>query len=168
VDYANSDQATGVSTSSEWGPLLEVRGDLKNGTRAQLAINRRVTESENRLNGSSISTDRNTNVSFSLNRSYSKGQKVNILGKETTVKSNINLGLSAAYERQSGETIQQEFGLPQNETKRDRLSLNGQGGYSFSNNVTGNVELGFGQNRDLLRDIVSRNVRVELRAQFTF
>ncbi len=168
VDYANSDRATGVSTSSEWRPLIQISGDLKNGTRTQLAVERRITQSENRLNGNSITTDRNTNVNLSLNRSYSKGQKVNLLGKEATIKSSVNLGLSAAYERQSGETVQQQFALPQNQTKKDRLSVNAQGGYWFSNNVTGNLELGFAQNRDLVRGAITRNVRVELRAQFTF
>ena len=51
---------------------------------------------------------------------------------------------------------------------QDRLSVNGTGSYSFSSNVTGSVSLGFGQNRDLVREAVSRNVRVELRAAFTF
>ena len=52
--------------------------------------------------------------------------------------------------------------------KNDRLSLNGTGSYGFSNNVTGNLVLGFGQDRDLVRKIIHRNVRVELRASFTF
>jgi hypothetical protein len=166
VSFANSAEATGISTSSEWRPLLKFSGDLKNGTRCQVAVERRVTQSENRQLGNSLTTDRNTNVNLGVNRSYSKGQKVSVLGKETTVRSNINLGLSAAYELQDGETVQQ--GQSSYETKRDRLSVNAQGGYSFSTNVTGNLELGFGQNRDLVRDVITRTVRVELRAQFTF
>ena len=50
----------------------------------------------------------------------------------------------------------------------DRLSLNGTGSYSFSNNVTGNATVGFGQTRDLQREIIQRNVRVEVRASLTF
>ena len=168
VTFFNRDEATDVSTSSEWRPLIEVGGDLKNGARTQLSIERRVTQSENRLNGRSVTTDRNTNVSFSINRSYSKGQKVSVLGKETTVKSTVNLGLAMAYELQDRETLQQGFSRAQHENKRDRLSLNANGGYWFSNNVTGNVELGFGQQRDLRLNTINRNVRVELRAQFTF
>jgi hypothetical protein len=53
-------------------------------------------------------------------------------------------------------------------TNRDRLSVNAQGGYSFSNNVTGTLELGFGQTRDLVQRNTTRSLRVELRAQFTF
>ena len=34
--------------------------------------------------------------------------------------------------------------------------------------MTGNLGIGFGQNRDIERDIVSRNIRLELRAAFTF
>jgi hypothetical protein len=169
LDYTNrGPDPSAISTSSDWSPLFEVAGDLKNGTRTQLTVNRRVSQSENRLNGRSVTTDRYTTANFSINRSYSKGQKVNILGKETTVKSNINLGLSTAYERQSAETIQQFYGVAQNQTRRDRLSVNAQGGYSFSTNVTGNLEFGFGQNRDLVRDIISRTLRIEVRGQFTF
>jgi hypothetical protein len=168
VDYANSATATNISTSSSWTPLLEASGDLKNGTRCQMRVERRVTQNENRLLGNSVTTDRNTTVNFSVNRSYSKGQKVNILGKETTVRSNVNLGLTTAYERRSGETEQVGFTQAQNQVENDRLSVNAQGGYSFSTNVTGNLEFGFGQNRDLIRDIVTRTLRVELRAQFTF
>jgi len=114
-----------------------------------------------------VTTDRNTTANFSINRSYTRGQKLNVLGKQTTVKSNINLGMTAAYERQSGETVQQGAGIL-SPTMRDRLSVNAQGGYSFSNNVTGNLEVGFGQNRDLVRQLINRSLRLELRAQFTF
>ena len=168
MDFVNSDQATNISSSSQWQPLLEIGGDLKNGTRCLARIERRVTQTENRLLGSSVTTDRNTNLNFSVNRSYSKGQKVNVLGKEATVRSNINLGLTGAYERQSGETLQQGLQGPQNQVSRDRISLNAQGGYSFSSNLTGNVELGFGQNRNLVIGQVTRTMRLELRAQFTF
>ena len=167
LDYLNgSGGPTGVQTLSEWSPLIDVGGDMKNGTRTALTINRRVSQTENRLNGTSLATDRNTTANFSVNRTYTKGQKVTVLGKETSVKSNINLGMTAAYEKQSGETVQ--GGGVLQPTNRDRLSVNAQGGYSFSNNVTGTLELGFGQTRDLILRNTTRSLRVELRAQFTF
>jgi hypothetical protein len=168
IDFANSDVATNVSSSSQWQPLLELGGDLKNGTRCLARLERRNTQNENRLSGRSVTTDRNTNFTVSINRSYSKGQKVSILGKETTVRSNVNLGLSGAWERQSGETLQQGVTAPQNRVERDRISINAQGGYSFSTNLTGNLEFGFGQNRNLVIGQVTRSLRVELRAAFTF
>jgi hypothetical protein len=168
IDFVNSDTPTSVSASSQWQPLIEVSGDLKNGTRTLMRVERRITQTENHLLGHSITTDRNTNLNFSLNRSYSKGQKVSILGKETTVRSNVNLGLSGAYEKRSGETRQTGVEGAQNQVSTDRISVNAQGGYSFSNNLTGNLELGFGQNRNLMIKAVNRSIRVELRAQFTF
>ena len=93
---------------------------------------------------------------------------VNFLGRESTVRSSVNLGLTAVYSRQSGETIQTQDQRTLLPVKNDRLSLNGTGSYGFSSNVTGNLVLGFGQDRDLVRDIIHRNVRVELRASFTF
>jgi len=97
---------------------------------------------------------------------------VSFLGKEKTVRSSVNLGLTANYSRNSGEirnfdSAGRPLGL-QSPFLDDRLAVNGTGSYGFSTNVTGNLLLGFGQDRDLQRDIIHRNVLVELRASFTF
>ena len=133
-----------------------------------MRIERRVTSTEDLRLGQSITSDRNTDVNVSISRSYTQGQKVNVLGKETTVRTSVNLGLTGVYSRRSGETIQAGQVLPQNQVETDRVSINGTGSYGFSDNVTGNVELGFGQTRNLLLDEVTRTLRVEFRAQFTF
>ncbi len=168
TDYVNSADPTGISTSSQWQPLLSVNGELKNGTRAELKVERRVTERENLQNGRSVTTDRNTDVNLNLNRTYSKGQKVTVLGRETTIRQTVTLGLSAVYSRRSGETIQESLARPQLVIEEDRLSVNANGSYGFSQNVNGGVTIGFGQTRDLQRKIVRRNVRVEMRASLTF
>ena len=116
----------------------------------------------------STTIERVTDVNLSLSRSYSQGQKVSFLGKESVVRSNVSLGMTAVYSRNSGETRQPGADLPQLPKSSDRLDVNGHGSYGFSNNVTGNLELGFGQRRDLILKSVSRTVRVELQAQFTF
>jgi hypothetical protein len=170
-DFSNSETPTAISTSSQWQPLLGLTGDFKNGTRAEFRVERRVTERQTRVLGQSINTDRNTDVNLSLSRAYTRGQKVNFLGKETTVKSSVSLRMTGVYSRRSGETVQIVNGErrpPQYPVEEDRLSVSGGGSYGFSDNVTGNVDLGFGQTRDLQRDIIRRNVRVEVRAQFTF
>ncbi len=156
------------SISSQWSPLISLSGNFKNQTRTELRIERRVSKRESFQLGHSTTTDRNTDVNLNLSRAYSKGQKVNLLGKETTVRSNVNLSLAMVYSKHSGETVQSGLATPQLPVNQDRLSVTGTGSYSFSTNVTGNVSLGFGQNRDIERDIVSRNIRVELRASFTF
>ncbi len=156
------------SASSQWQPLLGLSGMTKSQTRVEMRIERRVSVRENFQLTTSTTTDRNTDINLNLSRAYSKGQKVTFLGKQTTVKSNVNLQLALAYSKQSGETRQLGQSQPQLPTNRDRLSVNGSGSYSFSNNVTGNVALGFGQNRDIVRDITSRDLRLELRASFTF
>jgi hypothetical protein len=159
-----------VSTSSGWSPLLSLDGDLQNKTRVAFKVERRVTKRDNLQLGHSVATERNTDVNLSLSRAYSRGQKVKVLTRETTVRTSINLGLTAVFSRRSGETRQADHPelKPQFPIEEDRLSLNGNGSYSFSNNVTGNLQLGFGQRRDLVKDIVNRNVRVEVRASFNF
>ena len=168
VEYVSRNEKSRIATSSQWQPMLGLAGDLKNGTRLEMSVERRNTRTEALQFGSSITNDRNTDVNLSVNRSYSQGQKVNFLGRESTVRSSVNLGLTAVYSRQSGETIQTQDQRTRLPVKNDRLSLNGTGSYGFSSNVTGNLVLGFGQDRDLVRDIIHRNVRVELRASFTF
>jgi motility/secretion related protein SprA len=168
VDFANnSPVATSIITSGEWRPLLSLIGDFKSGWRSDLRLERRATRNENRLIGQSVTTERYTDVTLSLNRSYSQGQKVNFMGKETTVKSSVTMGLTANYSRQSGET-RQAGQQPSNPTETDKLQANANGSYGFSNNVTGNLEVGFAQNRNLQTRITTRSIRLELRAQFTF
>jgi hypothetical protein len=168
TSYANSETPTGTSLSSEWRPLLGLSGDTRNGTRVEFRLQHRATEARYTQVGSSVTTDANTDIDLSLTRNYTKGQKVSLLGRESTVKTSVSLGLTGTYSRRNSETRQQGFDRPFNPVAEDRLSVNGRGAYGFSDNVTGNVELGFSQNRDLQRDIVSRSIRVELRAQFGF
>jgi motility/secretion related protein SprA len=168
TDFSNSPTPTSISTSSEWRPLLRITGDLKNGTRAELGIQHRATESVYRQVGSSVTSEANTDVDLSLNRAYTKGQKVSFMGKTSAVKSNITLGFTAAYSRRKGETRQAGIDRPFNPVNEDRLNVNARGSYGFSTNVTGNAELGYSQNRYLQQGNVRRSIRVELRAQFTF
>ncbi len=98
---------------------------------------------------------------------------MNILGKQKTVSSTITMGLTGQYEMQSGETVSYDptgARPPQTKypTKDDRLTLNASGSYAFSTNATGNVALGFMQDSNRQTGIVQRNLRLELRAQFTF
>jgi hypothetical protein len=165
---SNSATPTEISTSTEWRPLIGLTGDMKNGTRAEFRIQHRGTEAQYRQVGNSTTTDANSDVDLSLSRSYSKGQKVNFLGKASTVKTNITLGLTGAYSRRKSQTLQAGQDRPYNPVSEDRLNVNARGSYKFSTNVTGNGELGFSQTRNKQTDIVRRSVRVELRAQFTF
>lgn len=168
TDFANSPTPTNISTSTEWRPLVGLTGDFKNGTRAELRVQHRATEAQYRQVGTSITSEENSDVDLNLTRSYTRGQKVNFLGKESTVKTNITLGLTGAYSRRKSQTRQLGVERPFNPVSEDRLNVNARGSYGFSTNVTGNAELGFSQTRDKQTDIVKRSVRVELRAQFTF
>jgi len=168
-DYlGGSEQPVNRLTSSQWQPMLGLSGMLRNQTRAELKIDRRVAERENFRLNSSVSIDRNTDINLNLSRSYTRGQKVVMLGRESTVRSSVNLTLAMAYSKQSSENRVGPRRLVQNPRNNDRLSVNFNGSYSFSSNVTGNLGLGFGQNRNLETEETSRNIRVELRAAFTF
>jgi hypothetical protein len=171
TDYRNrQDVPNAISTSSQWQPLLGLDGDLKNQWRVKLQVQRRITQSERFQLGHSVQTDRNTDLNLDLSRTLSRGQKVKILNKESTIRSTITMTLSGVYSKRSGETLQVDRpgSTPQFKVDTDRLSVNGSASYQFSSNVTGNGSVGFGQTRDLERKQVQRNVRVELRASFTF
>ncbi len=176
TDFTNNrTDPTARSANSEWRPLLGVTGNFKNGTRAEVRIEKRNTEREDLLVGHSIVFTRLTTTNVSFSRSYSQGQKVSFLGKQKTVSSTITMGITGQYEIQSGETVSyadatrdHPVGPPKYPSKEDRLSINATGSYAFSSNATGNLLLGYGQNNDRQRNLKQRNVRVELRAQFTF
>ena len=168
IDYQNSRTVrTGNSRSDEFRPLFSVRGRFHNGTDADLRFERRSSVRESFQLGSSKATDQTTNINFSLSRAYSAGQKVSFLGKTTTVRTNVNLQLTTAYERQKGGVrIGNDKNLA-NPVDRTRLSINGTGSYGFSSNVTGDLALGFSHFRET-NGIIRRSVRVELRGQFRF
>ncbi len=168
VDYQNSRSLrTGTSRSEDFRPLFSVRGRLKNGTDADLRLERRSTVRESFQLGSSKATDQTTDVNFSLSRSYSQGQKVNFLGKTTTVKTNVSLSLTTVYSRQKGGVKVANEAKLANPVDRTRMSMNGTGSYGFSSNVTGDLALGFSHFRDT-NGIIRRSIRVELRGQFRF
>ena len=167
-EYANRDDPTLVATSSEWKPLIGLQGDLKNGTRAEVKVERRVTLREDRLYINTLTTDRNLDFNFSLSRRYTSGQKVKVFGKESTVKTSVALTLAGSYSKRSGETETVGTGRIQGRTETDRLSINTSGSYGFSSNVTGNLDFGFLQDRNIETTITNRSVRIEARAQFTF
>ncbi len=167
-------QAGDIITASDgWQmqPLIGINGDLKNGTRAELKVDTRNTERRNYQLGETRQQDRNTSVNLNLNRSYTQGQKVNVLGRETLVRTSISLGLSSAYEKTTSATRRvlngriQRAQFPRDES---RISVRGTGSYGFSSNVTGNAALGYLQTHNVTQDIMRRGITVELRAQFTF
>lgn len=155
------------SSTHDLRPLLSLRGNLRNGTTADLGINVRSTYREASQLGLSTQRDRNTDINFTLSRSYTQGQKVNLLGKTSTVRSSVNLSLATVYSRRTGETRIAGVGV-QNQVDESRLSVTGKGSYGFSTNVTGSAVLGYSGSNNAVQEITRRSIRVELSAQFTF
>ncbi|MFN8587824.1 MAG: cell surface protein SprA [Candidatus Eisenbacteria bacterium] len=168
-DYqVRRDSLTGELKSSDFHPLLALRGGFKNGIQADLGVNRRSTERLVHQFGTSSSVETNSDVNFTLSRSYSQGQKVTFLGKTSTVRSSVSMQLATIYSHTKGETRYANSvgsGQLRDET---RLSVTGTGSYGFSSNVTGSAVLGFNHNNNRASGIVRRSVRVEVRAQFSF
>jgi hypothetical protein len=158
---------TAASSTHDLHPLLSMRGNFRNGTTADLGVNVRNTYREVTLLGRSVQRDRNTDLNFTLSRSYSQGQKVNLLGKTSTVRSSVSLSLATVFSRRKGETVIEGL-LPQNQIDETRLSVTGKGTYGFSSNVTGSAVLGYNGSNNRLQNITRRSIRVELAAQFTF
>ena len=159
-------QQTSLSTSDEFRPLIGLTGTLRGEARTEFSIDHRDTKRENTSLGRSEDEHHITTVNLNISRSYSRGQKVNVLGKTSTVNSSVTLGVASVFEKETGGlTVGTDVLNPVNSY---RLSVSGNGSYGFSTNVTGNLSLGYGQNGNLILKTVNRNVRVEARAQFTF
>jgi hypothetical protein len=168
VDYQNSRSLiSGTSRSDDFRPLFSIRGRLRNGTDADFRLERRSSVRESFQLGTSKATDQTTDINFSLTRSYTQGQKVNILGRSSTVKTSVNLSLTTVYSRQKGGVQVAGFDQLANPIDRTRLSMNGTGSYGFSSNVTGDLSLGFSHFRET-SGIIRRSIRVEMRGQFRF
>jgi hypothetical protein len=168
VDYQNSRSViSGTSRSDDFRPLFSIRGRLRNGTDADFRLERRSSVRESFQLGESKSVDQTTDINFTLTRSYSQGQKVQFLGRSSTVKTNVNLSLTTVYSRQKGGVQVAGFDQLANPIDRTRLSVNGTGSYGFSSNVTGDLSLGFSHFRET-NGIVRRSIRVEMRGQFRF
>jgi hypothetical protein len=170
TDYNNGRaNKSSESRSFQFQPLLELGGDL-GSTRLQLSVEHRSTEREVLQLGRSVQYEANTDLNMNLNRSYSAGQKITFLGRESTVRSSVNIGVATVYSRQTGRIEQLLDGRmqPSNQSSRDRLSVNANGSYGFSSNVSGNAVLGFSQDQDKIRKLINRSVRVELSARFSF
>jgi hypothetical protein len=164
-EYTNGrSQKTATTTLITFRPLLSLSGELPNGMRLELGTEHRHSDGEQFQLGSSLRQDINTDLNVNLSRSYTQGQKISFLGKESTVRSSITIGINSQYSRHTGRILQN--GIVRNPERRDRLSLNATGSYGFSSNVSGNAVLGFSQDRDQLRAIVHRSLRVELSARF--
>ena len=168
VDYQNSRSLiSGTSVSDDFRPLFSIRGRLRNGTDADFRLERRSSVRESFQLGESKATDQTTDINFTLTRSYTQGQKVQFLGRSSTVKTNVNLSLTTVYSRQKGGVQVAGFDQLANPIDRTRLSVNGTGSYGFSSNVTGDLSLGFSHFRET-NGIVRRSIRVEMRGQFRF
>jgi hypothetical protein len=168
VDYQNSRSViSGTSRSDDFRPLFSIRGRLRNGADADFRLERRSSVRESFQLGTSKALDQTTDINFTLSRSYTQGQKVQLLGRTSTVKTSVNLSLATVYSRQKGGVQVAGFDQLSNPVDRTRLSVNGTGSYGFSSNVTGDLSLGFSHFRET-SGIIRRSVRVEMRGQFRF
>ena len=167
-DYqVRRDSLSGESRSSDFHPLISLRGSFKNGIQADLGVNHRSSVRRIYQFGTSSSEESNSDVNFTLSRSYSQGQKVTFLGKTSTVRSSVSLQLATIYSHTKGKTVYSS-NLSGQVRDQTRLSVTTTGSYGFSSNVTGSAVLGFNHNNNRASGIVQRSVRVEVRAQFSF
>lgn len=164
--YGRDDKIASASRD-DYRPLISLRGGFKNGAQADMRIDHYNSTRQVFQGATATQRDQNTDFNFTLNRSYSKGQKVTFLGKTNTIRSSVTLQLATVYSHRKAGT-QLASGDIQSPVDDTRLSVNTSGSYGFSNNVTGNMTLGFSENRDNTKKVIRRSVRVEVRAQFTF
>ena len=164
--YGRDDKIASASRD-DFRPLISLRGGFKNGAQADMRIDHYNSKRQVFQGATATQRDQNTDFNFTLSRSYSKGQKVTFLGKTSTIRSSINLQLATVYSHRKAGT-ELASGETQSPVDDTRLSVNTSGSYGFSNNVTGNMTLGFSENRDNTKQVIRRSVRIEVRAQFTF
>ena len=133
TDYNNGrDRKSGVATSFQFMPLLKLEGELKNGTRVELGIEHRNTRRQALQLGESTTRDNNTDIDFRVSRSFSQGQKISFLGRESTVRSSVSMAFNTVFTRQTGgidQVLTDGKTETRNPVQRDRLQFNANGTY---------------------------------------
>jgi cell surface protein SprA len=148
------------TTRREWSPLLSVDATLVNGLRADLTTNRSQSSSVSGLGGGSES--REVRASYQLGFEYriQTASKVSmpLLGKgePTTFTSELGLGLNFNLQTDKDEVFSREVQgfVPQSNTRSWNVSPRAT--YSFSRNVSGSLDLKYGENHNLKNESQSR------------
>ncbi len=154
-----------VVSRSDWQPLLNVTASWKNGMRTSYTSSFSTIETESYVGSGYMSTSRTSRHSFSFQKTLDATKGISLpfaSSKKFKLKSSVNLGVVVQYSSASS-TIP-----PQVSEKTDDLSVTSTATYSFSTNLSGSLNFGFTQNRDLQIGVTRRGLTMGLTASFRF
>lgn len=153
-------------------PIVSVDATFKNGLTSSFSWDRRRNLGFSYSGAGSVTEDRNTSMSLTLNYRFSapQGLRLPFFGEKLKFQSNLETTLTVRTSSNESRTALDEAGLLQvNPTSSTRdLSVTADLTYSFSRSVSGGLSASFKQDRDEKRDQTRRTIGVHLTAEFKF
>ncbi|MFH0779114.1 MAG: hypothetical protein V2A71_10905, partial [Candidatus Eisenbacteria bacterium] len=152
-------------SKNDWSPFLSLSCAWKNGMRTSYTSSFSTVQTESQLGLGYTSKTTTGNHSLNLQQTVdaTKGFSLPFAsGRKIRLKSSVNIGVIVQY-----TTLKSEV-PPALSEKRDSFSTTCSATYSFSANLSGSFNFGFGQDRDLQIGVTRRNMRLGLSASFRF
>jgi len=153
-------------------PVVSLDTTFRNGLTGSFSWDRKTSTSYSLTGAGSVTEDKTSSMSLSLNYRFSapQGLKLPFFGQKLKFQSNLDTSLSFRTSAKVAKTAPDESGLvlvdPTSSTRDFTLTTDVT--YSFSRNVSGGLQISFGQNRDEKRDQTRRTIGVHLSAEFKF
>ncbi len=178
VSYRGKRDRSGVSLSDldterkskSWSPLAQIDAEWVNGLRSQVSVDQSEERDRNLRGGGSetIRTSRDVTGSVSYTKSTRKKVNIPILGKGrkgSTYTATTTFRLSVRYSRQKEEEPKRDL----LNTNRRTFDISPSVSWTWLQNLSGSLELRFGENRDLKNENKStRTVGASVSALFKF
>ncbi|MBD3348909.1 MAG: hypothetical protein GF400_06895, partial [Candidatus Eisenbacteria bacterium] len=153
-------------------PVISLDSEFRNRVTTKVTWDRKSTRTFNLTGTGSVTEDKNSSLSVTLNYRFSapQGLKLPFFGQKLKFESNLDTSLTMRMASNETRTAATEDGLTVAEptsSTRD-LSFTADANYSFSRNVSGGLQFNFSQSKDEKQDRTRRTIGLHLTAEFKF
>ncbi|MCP4632213.1 MAG: hypothetical protein GY855_04750, partial [candidate division Zixibacteria bacterium] len=150
-DNPDTGELTRTETKKSFNPLFSWSLNWKNGVRTSLKYDKSNTNSED-LRGSgatnTLKRSGNSSITFSLNYTFKAPKGINLpFLKKFKFDSNLTLGVNVTKSQDKSETAKQGLGF-NTDSEKHNLNFNTTASYSFSNQISGGMKIGWTDTND--------------------
>lgn len=154
-----------VTSTSSWRPLLQFDANWKNGVRTQFSADHSSTYSESNTGGQTTAGVATTRTSDAYRLTLAKS--LNLRGASRGgAKRSVDLNFDFTYTRDS--TLNDYVSNTDVRNQTDNLQGRFSTSYRFTTNVSGSMQMNYGQRRDLQARTADRNIGLQATAAITF
>jgi len=154
-----------VTRTSSWRPLLQFDANWKNGVRTQFSADHSSTVSESNTGGQTTAGVVTTRSADAYRLTLAKSLNARG-GARGGVRNTIDLNFEFNYTRDS--TLNDYVNNTDVRNRTDNLTGRFSTSYRFTTNVSGSMQLNYGQRRDLQARTADRTIGLQATAAITF